>query len=82
MTRSLIALFAALVALTSGPSVRAGAIPGTHVVTYDAPSESVTLAHVARNREGFAAGALTAAEWLPGHPGVHTFEDMLFGAAE
>jgi 4-hydroxy-tetrahydrodipicolinate reductase len=63
-------------------SVRAGAIPGNHLVTYDAPSESVTLAHVARNREGFAAGALAAAEWLPGHPGVHTFEEMLFGAGE
>ena len=63
-------------------SVRAGAIPGTHLVTYDAPSESVTLSHVARNREGFAAGALAAAEWLPGHPGVHTFEEMLFGATE
>ncbi len=63
-------------------SVRAGAIPGSHVVTYDAPSESVTLAHVARNRDGFAAGAVAAAEWLPGHPGVHTFERMLFGADE
>jgi 4-hydroxy-tetrahydrodipicolinate reductase len=63
-------------------SVRAGAIPGTHTVTYDAPSESVTLSHMARSREGFAAGALAAAEWLPGHPGVHTFEEMLFGATE
>jgi 4-hydroxy-tetrahydrodipicolinate reductase len=63
-------------------SVRAGAIPGTHVVTYDAPTERVTLSHVARNREGFATGALAAAEWLPGHPGVHTFEEMLFGATE
>ena len=61
-------------------SVRAGAIPGTHVVTYDGPADSVTLSHVARSREGFAAGALAAAEWLPGHPGVHTFEQMLFGA--
>jgi 4-hydroxy-tetrahydrodipicolinate reductase len=63
-------------------SVRAGAIPGTHVVTYDGPSERVTLSHVARSREGFAAGALAAAEWLPGHPGLHTFEEMLFGAGE
>lgn len=62
-------------------SIRAGAIPGTHVVTYDAPSETVSLTHVARNRQGFAAGALAAAEWLPGHPGVHTFEEMLFGAS-
>ena len=61
-------------------SVRAGATPGTHAIAYDGPYERVTLQHEARSREGFAAGALAAAEWLPGHPGVHTFEDMLFGA--
>ena len=60
-------------------SVRAGATPGTHLVAYDGPYERVTLAHVARSREGFAAGALAAAEWLPGHRGVFTVEDMLFG---
>jgi 4-hydroxy-tetrahydrodipicolinate reductase len=61
-------------------SVRAGATPGTHVVAYDGAYERVTLGHEARSRDGFAAGALAAAEWLPGHPGVHTVEDMLFGA--
>jgi 4-hydroxy-tetrahydrodipicolinate reductase len=61
-------------------SVRAGATPGSHAVAYDGPHERVTLAHEARSRDGFAAGALAAAEWLPGHPGVHTVEDMLFGA--
>jgi 4-hydroxy-tetrahydrodipicolinate reductase len=60
-------------------SVRAGAIPGTHQLTYEGPFERVSLSHVARSRQGFAAGALAAAEWLPGHPGVHRFEDMLFG---
>ncbi len=60
-------------------SVRAGSIPGTHVLTYDGPHEVVRLSHVARGRTGFAAGALAAAEWLPGHPGVHRFETMLFG---
>ena len=60
-------------------SVRAGATPGTHVVAYDGPYERVTLGHEARSRDGFAAGALAAAEWLPGRPGVHTVEDMLFG---
>jgi 4-hydroxy-tetrahydrodipicolinate reductase len=60
-------------------SIRAGTTPGTHLVAYDGPYERVTLAHVARNREGFAAGALAAAEWLPGRPGVHTVDDMLFG---
>jgi 4-hydroxy-tetrahydrodipicolinate reductase len=62
-------------------SVRAGATPGTHIVAYDGPSERVTLLHEARSRDGFAAGALAAAEWLPGHRGVHTVEDMLFGDA-
>jgi len=57
-------------------SIRAGATPGTHVVAYDGP---YALSHVARSRAGFAAGALAAAEWLPGRPGVHSFEDMLFG---
>jgi 4-hydroxy-tetrahydrodipicolinate reductase len=60
-------------------SVRAGATPGTHLVAYDGPYERVTLAHEARSRGGFAAGALAAAEWLPGRSGVFTVEDMLFG---
>lgn len=62
-------------------SVRAGSIPGTHVVTYDGPHDTVVLSHVARSRRGFAAGAVTAAEWLPGQAGVHDFEEMLFGGA-
>jgi 4-hydroxy-tetrahydrodipicolinate reductase len=60
-------------------SIRAGAFPGTHVVTYDGPYETVVLSHTARSRDGFAAGALAAAEWLPGRRGVHTFDEMLFG---
>jgi 4-hydroxy-tetrahydrodipicolinate reductase len=62
-------------------SVRAGQIPGTHVLTYDGPDETVSLSHVARSRRAFAAGALAAAEWLPGHPGIHGFETMLFGGS-
>ena len=60
-------------------SVRAGAIPGTHTVSLDGPFETVTLRHTARSRDGFAAGALAAAEWLPGHIGIYTFDAMLFG---
>jgi 4-hydroxy-tetrahydrodipicolinate reductase len=60
-------------------SLRAGATPGTHILAYDGPYERVTLGHEARSRDGFASGALAAAEWLPGHHGVHTVEDMLFG---
>jgi 4-hydroxy-tetrahydrodipicolinate reductase len=60
-------------------SVRAGTTPGTHTLTYDGPHETVSLSHLARDREAFAAGALTAAEWLPGKTGVFTFEHLLFG---
>jgi 4-hydroxy-tetrahydrodipicolinate reductase len=60
-------------------SIRAGAIPGTHVLTYDGPHDTVRLSHVARSRRGFAAGAIAAAEWLPGRTGVYDFEAMLFG---
>jgi 4-hydroxy-tetrahydrodipicolinate reductase len=60
-------------------SIRAGAVPGVHTLTYDGPYDTVTLSHTARSRDGFAAGALLAAEWLPGRTGVFTFEDVLFG---
>jgi 4-hydroxy-tetrahydrodipicolinate reductase len=60
-------------------SVRAGSIPGIHRLAYDGPHDTISLEHVARSRDGFAAGAVAAAEWLPGRRGVFTFEEMLFG---
>ncbi len=60
-------------------SIRSGTLPGTHTLLFDAPAESIRLEHVARGREAFAAGALSAAEWLPGHRGVFSYEEMLFG---
>jgi 4-hydroxy-tetrahydrodipicolinate reductase len=62
-------------------SIRAGATPGTHAIAYDGRFERITLTHVARSREGFAAGALAAAEWLRGRTGVFGIEDMLFGGS-
>lgn len=59
-------------------SNRAGAIPGTHEVGFDSPADTITLRHSARNREGFARGALKAAQWLPGKPGFHEFSEVLF----
>lgn len=58
-------------------SVRVGATPGTHSVIFDSDSDTITLTHTARNRKGFAEGALTAAEWLIGKKGMFTLEDML-----
>jgi 4-hydroxy-tetrahydrodipicolinate reductase len=60
-------------------SVREGTVAGTHTLTYESPHETVTLSHVARDRKPFAAGALLAAEWLPGRTGIFTFDDLLFG---
>jgi 4-hydroxy-tetrahydrodipicolinate reductase len=61
---------------------RAGAHPGTHEIGFDSAADTITLRHVARNREGFARGALKAAKWLPGKRGVFKFEDVLFGAVK
>ncbi len=61
-------------------SSRAGRHPGTHEIGFDSEADTITLRHVARSREGFARGALKAAEWILNHRGVYTFEEMLFGA--
>ncbi len=60
-------------------SLRCGAIPGTHSVVIDSPSDTVTLTHQARDRKGFALGAVRAAEWLCGKTGFFTLDDLLFG---
>ena len=61
-------------------SNRAGAIPGTHEIGFDSAADTITLRHTARNREGFARGALTAAKWVAGKKGFHEFADILFQA--
>jgi 4-hydroxy-tetrahydrodipicolinate reductase len=58
-------------------STRAGSIPGTHTVGFDAPAETVTLTHTARDRTVFARGALHAAEWVRGKHGWFTMRDVL-----
>jgi 4-hydroxy-tetrahydrodipicolinate reductase len=52
-------------------SNRAGAHPGTHEVGFDSSADTITLRHTARNREGFARGALKAAQWVMGKKGFH-----------
>ena len=60
---------------------RAGAHPGTHEIGFDSAADTITLRHSARSREGFARGALKAAQWLPGKRGVFQFEEVLFPQA-
>jgi 4-hydroxy-tetrahydrodipicolinate reductase len=58
-------------------ATRAGYIPGTHTIGFDGPSESITLTHTARDRGGFARGALSAARWVSGRTGWYTMQDVL-----
>jgi 4-hydroxy-tetrahydrodipicolinate reductase len=58
-------------------STRAGSIPGTHVVGFDGPAETVTLTHTVRDRSVFAHGALEAAKWLKGRRGWFSMADMI-----
>jgi 4-hydroxy-tetrahydrodipicolinate reductase len=70
-------------------SLRVGSLPGVHTLVFDSPADTISLSHSARNRDGFALGALRAAEWLispqPGEPageprrGVFTMDDVLKG---
>jgi 4-hydroxy-tetrahydrodipicolinate reductase len=47
-------------------STRAGTIPGIHTIGFDSASDTIELTHTARDRRGFASGAILAAEWLTG----------------
>lgn len=57
-------------------STRAGYIPGTHRLGFDSVADQITLTHTARSREGFAAGALMAANWIIGRKGVYEFSEV------
>ncbi len=58
-------------------STRAGSLPGTHTIGFDAAGETITLTHTARDRSGFARGALEAARWVHGRTGWFTMRDVL-----
>jgi len=58
-------------------SNRAGGHVGTHEIGFDSAADTITLRHTARNREGFAHGALLAARWIAGKKGVFEFREIL-----
>jgi 4-hydroxy-tetrahydrodipicolinate reductase len=60
--------------------VRSGSMPGLHAVALDAPSETIELRLTARDRSGYATGALAAIDWLleaPRTPGIHPFDEVV-----
>ena len=58
-------------------STRCGTIPGTHIVGFDSSADTIELTHTARSREGFALGAVTAAQWIQGKKGFYDINDMM-----
>ena len=57
-------------------SFRIDSVPGTHTVIYDSEVDSIEFKHTAFNRNGFALGAVMAAEWLKGKQGFYSVHDM------
>lgn len=60
-------------------SIREGEVPGIHTVVWDSEVDTITISHSAKSREGFALGAVIAAEWMKGKTGYHTFEEVILG---
>ena len=58
-------------------SLREGTVPGTHTVRYDSDVDRIEITHIAHSRQGFALGAVVAAEWLVGREGVFGMDDLL-----
>lgn len=58
-------------------AIRTPDVPGTHTVTYNSEVDTIDIKHTAHNRQGFALGAVIAAEWLNGKTGVFTMRDVL-----
>lgn len=56
---------------------RDGEVPGIHVVSWMSPVDSITLEHSAQSRDGFALGAVMAAEWIAGKKGIFSINDMM-----
>ncbi|UOB16916.1 4-hydroxy-tetrahydrodipicolinate reductase [Abyssalbus ytuae] len=52
-------------------------VPGTHTITYKSEVDTIDITHTAHNREGFALGAVIAAEWIIGKKGVFNMKDVL-----
>jgi 4-hydroxy-tetrahydrodipicolinate reductase len=59
-------------------SKRIDPVPGTHTISYDSEIDTIEIKHIAKNRKGFALGALLAAEWIMGKQGFYEFKEVFF----
>ena len=58
-------------------AIREEEVPGTHTITYESSIDAISIKHEAHNREGFALGAVVAAEWIVGKKGIFKMSDVL-----
>lgn len=58
---------------------REGEVPGTHIITWESPVDAITIEHRAKSREGFALGAVVAAEWVKGKKGFLEMDELMHG---
>ena len=58
---------------------REGEVPGTHIIAWDSEVDTITIEHKAKSREGFALGAVVAAEWVNGRKGFLTMDQLMHG---
>ena len=58
-------------------AIREGEVPGTHTITYESSIDAISIKHEAHNRDGFALGAVVAAEWIVGKKGIFKMSDVL-----
>lgn len=59
-------------------AIREGDVPGTHIIKWDSPIDTLTISHEAKNRKGLALGAVVAAEYIAFRKGVFTMNEVLF----
>jgi 4-hydroxy-tetrahydrodipicolinate reductase len=52
-------------------------VPGTHIISYTSAVDEIEIKHTAKNRDGFAMGAIIAADWIIGKKGVFSMKDVL-----
>jgi 4-hydroxy-tetrahydrodipicolinate reductase len=58
-------------------AVREGQVPGIHIIKYESPMDFIEITHSAKTRQGFALGAVLAAEFMQGKKGVYSMDDLL-----
>lgn len=58
-------------------ALRKEGVPGTHTITYTSPIDDIEIKHTAHNRNGFALGAVLAAEFIADKKGVFSMQDVL-----